>query len=1102
MRKTLFTAAAVAPLVLLAGGPALADTTVESGSSTVTTATVNNGQPDNVIVDSGATVNVNGANTSAVILNSNNNVTNNGTISINANANNNNTNAVLLNGGFSGSLTNVGAITNTDGYTPSTNSTNGFADGAFAQGSSRYGVRLVGPGSLTGSIDIESGSSITVQGNNSYGMSLEAPLIGSLTQAGAISVTGSSSTGLSESGGVSGNIQITGAISSTGGSNGSGQPGSVGLNLSGDVGGSVSIESAILSTGYRTTVRNVDPSINAELTSDQIQQSGAAAAVGANVAQGVFLGSPPAGTVSSDTTTDADNDGNVDSGEGTGSIATYGSAPALVIGANRNIEIGVSPFGATTNTYGLILEGNVTGNGVFDTYNANAIQIGGLGGNAVIDGGISITDTSTVSTQAYEANATTIHFGAGGSTPQLVNSGTITALSTETTTENVPYSTTAIQIDQGATLQKLYNYGVINSNLTGDTGSAVAVVDQGGKLSYVMNQGTITALITPASPTDTESGQQVALNLSSNTTGVTLVQQANQNPVANPSTNTNSSGATVTFATTVSPAAPSITGDILLGNGPNTVQFSAGTVTGALNTGSGNSTIDIEGGATYTGALTVPGTLGITVGNGTLIDGSTSKINAPYFNVGASGVFNFGLDPANTTTPITVINVNGTATIANGAQLGVKMISLLGNAPSYSYTVLTAQQLSVGASAGYASISGATAQTPYLFVGSFTENAADNALTLNIRRRTAAEADVNAAEAAAWNPVYDNLNLNTGIESALLSQTTAAGYKSMVDQLLPADYAGGAFRGLAWMTEQAGVASADPPLAEDQQGPTRAWTQEIVLTESKDPTAQTSGYNLLGFGAVAGLESVSPHGNALGMMIGFSTVNIRDPDVPGDNLLGVSDLNAGVYWRGNFHGLQADAGLGAGFIFADSRREFLFGNSTSTSVVHNVALADWNGYTFSGHFGLQYRADIGNFFIEPKVHADYFRMYQTGYTETGGGVGYDLQVDPRTGDLVSVTGSMIMGMTFGNTGFRWAPQVEVGYRDILSGNAGTTTALFAGGTSDAMTLAAQPIKGGQMLARVGVRMYTDYVDVLLDAGAQIASDYTDLDVHLTARTVF
>ncbi len=41
-----------------------------------------------------------------------------------------------------------------------------------------------------------------------------------------------------------------------------------------------------------------------------------------------------------------------------------------------------------------------------------------------------------------------------------------------------------------------------------------------------------------------------------------------------------------------------------------------------------------------------------------------------------------------------------------------------------------------------------------------------------------------------------------------------------------------------------------------------------------------------------------------------------------------------------------------------------------------------------------------------------------------------------------------------------------------------------------------------MVGSIGLRVYSDYLDILLEAGAEKASDYTDYDLRMTARTVF
>ena len=1052
MRKSLLTAAAAAPLLLMTCAPAWAETDITGSSTTpVATSTAKAGAADDVVIASGASLTVTGP--VGATLNSNNNLTNSGSVGI---KDVDNSTAINLVGGHTGSFVNNGAISEAESYTATDTNKDGVLDGAYAQGTGRYGVRLVGPGALVGAVTLNAGGAINVQGNNSYGVSLESNLQGALTQGNAIQVLGDNTYGLRETGGVTGNVLYTGATTATGAA-------AVGADFSGDIGGRLSVYSPIQSTGYRVTTRATDPAINAGLLPSDLLQSGSALSIRANVGGGVFLGAPPTTTVATDATTDADGDGIVDSIEASSSLTTFGQAPALLIGADgRDVHLGV--VGSGDNAYGLIARGAISGNGVFDTNSGVGVQIGTGGGTVHIDGGARFV--GSVNAAGYQAGAIGVHIESGAVAPVLRQDGLISSSVTSTLNS----SSNAVLIDAGATVSTLNNTGSIGASLNGDVGSAFAVVDKSGTLSTVTNDNVILTLLTPTSSADTVTGKTVALDLSANTSGVNLTQFANPN------------------STTAIPIVPKIVGDVLLGSGNDNVQLQAGTVTGGLNFGAGANTFVVSGGGVYRGSMVSSGSVAINVANGVLEDDSATTIKAPSLNVGATSQLIVSADPSHNAS--TLFQVAGPATIAQGGQLGLRLGSLP-TGPS-SFTVISSSALTVSTTD-----SDLVGQTPYLFVAGFHADQTAGTVTLNIRRRTAAEAGLNRPETAAFDPVYSSLGADAAVEQAFLSQTTASGLTGVLDQMLP-DYAGGVFRTLAWAAEAQGVATGEAPIGEDQQGPTRAWTQEIVRHEHKDVTG-TAGYNTLAFGAVGGLESVSSHGDALGVRMGFLASSINNPALAGDNQLSVSELNAGVYWRGSFGGLRTDLQAGAGYIWSSSRREFLY--SDANGVVHRTATAGWGGYTLSGRAGMAYVSNFGRLFLEPRVHIDYLRVHEGGYTESGGGNGFDLAVKGRSGDMLSVTGSFTAGMNFGaDGGFRWRPQIEAGYRTVISGTAGTTTASLDGGSP--FSLAADSLRTHAIIGRIGLRVYSDYLDLLLDAGAEYNNDYTDIDVHMTARTVF
>jgi hypothetical protein len=1064
MRMSLFAAAATAPLLwLAASGPVLAETQITtSQTAPVATSTANGGAPDDVAIATGGSINPTSPGAAAT-LDSNNTLTNAGSITF---KDVDNATGILIKGGNTGALTGGGSISLTESYTASDTNGDGVPDGAYAEGTGRYGVRLTGPGAFTGDVNL-SGGSITVNGNNSYGVSTEAPLVGDLISGAGISMTGDNTYGIRETGGVSGAFKIDGGVAANGG-------GATGVDVAGPVGGRLSVYSAVGSTGYRVTQRSNNPAFAAGLLPENILQAGSALSIRADIGGGVFIGAPPVGTSVNDATTDADGDGIVDSLEGTGALTTFGSAPALSIG-QTGATVHLGQFGTGENGHGLIVRGSVTGNGVYDGVPATAIQIGAAGGVVNIDGGY--RNVGGVTATAYGANAVGVLVKSGATVPQILNSGGFNSSVASATAS----TSTALQIDAGASVSSLDNSGGISASATGDAASAYAVVDRSGSLTSIINNNTIAAATAPAVFGNLTTGQAIALDLRANTTGVSLVQ----NPSPGVTTATTDSAGNVTL--TVNPVSPVIRGDILLGSGSDMVAVHAGNVYGALDFGAGPGTLTIDGGAAYLGALTSSGPLAVNVTNGVLTETAANTFSSPSLTVGDGGQLVFTADPANGR--FTRFNVTGPAVIAPGAKLGINLSSL--PTTSETFTAIQASTLTVGVAD--ADLGG---QVPYLFAAGFHSDPAAGTVDFTLRRRTAAELGFNAAETAAYDGVYNAIDKDSGVLRSVLAQTDQAGLRGIYDQMMP-DYSGGVFRTLSWAADAQGRAAAEAPQGQSGSGPTRAWSQEIAMREDKKPN-QSVGYRTLGIGIVGGLESVSPRGDALGVKLGFVTAQINQPDLPGDNLLGVSQINTGVYWRGTYGPLSLDAQLGAGYVWVTNRREFLY--SDALGVVHRVAKGSWNGYTLSGRIGAAYLQNFGRMFLEPRVHADYLRIHENGYSETGGGDAFDLIVNGRNSDAATVSASVVAGVNLGQSGFRWRPQIEVGYRSVLTGGPGRTTAAFTGG--DPFTVATDSLTGGALVGTLGLRVYSDYLDLLFEVGAEKASDYTDYDLRMTARTVF
>ncbi|MEO7027501.1 MAG: hypothetical protein ABI056_08105, partial [Caulobacteraceae bacterium] len=557
MKRVLFaTAAAVAPLLLAAVEPAWAATEITTSTTTpVATATANNGAPDNVDIAVGGSINPT-ASAAALTLNSNNTVSSEGSISF---SNVDNATGILVLGGNTGSVNNTGAINIGETYVAPVNPLTGLAYGDWASGGNRYGIAVGGPGTFTGGIT-ETGA-ITIQGNSSYGMLLDAPITGNLTmltvtpasgstaatvQNGSITVTGNDVIGLyvTNNAGVGGNIRVTGTTAR--GIN------AQGVVIDGNVGGGVNISAGVSATGYRSTTRPSSPSISTQYTADQLEQGGAAVSIGANIAQGLIISAPPFPT--STTNLDLDGDGVPDTLQGTGAVTSYGSAPALQIGAvGRSVELG--PVNLSTGGYGLVIQGSVSADGVYDplitptlpsVVPATAIQIGiANGGPVTLD--VGLHNSGSISANAYQADATAIHVGANATVPTLANDGTILATSTQVNSATtptpvtigfgpatitiptpLPVNVTGVLIDSGANVPSLTNSKLIAATLTGAGGvggnSVSAIVDNSGSLVNVENTGSITATRNQTFVATPIMGATTAIDISHGTGAQTISQ--------------------------------------------------------------------------------------------------------------------------------------------------------------------------------------------------------------------------------------------------------------------------------------------------------------------------------------------------------------------------------------------------------------------------------------------------------------------------------------------------------------------------------------------------------------------------------------------------
>jgi hypothetical protein len=1205
-RKRLVATVAVAPLLLLAG-QAMADTTIsDKRTAPVATGTINSGAADNIIVAAGASVILPSTASAGpiVTVNSNNTLNNKGEI---ASKDVNGSIGVQINGGVTTTFTNTGQITVNDSWdqTSTANDTDkdGNIDGPFATGSGRYGVLIGSTGTtVTGNMLNDVGGLITVEGNDSWGISLQSGLVGNFTNNGSVSIVGNNTYGIQLSGPVTGNVRIAGSVTAQG-------QNAVGVAVDGSVTGPLQIQGAISSTGYRYASRPASATARENLDPlDDLLQGGPAVRITASVTGGVNVATAPVADVDNDndgwvdssdtdddndgildtTDTDAngdgikdddydndgianasdtdddndgildaddpddngdglidgdtDGDGIIDSAEGSGNISVAGSAPALLIGSNTS-AITIGAVGPGSLNYGLIVSGNVAGNGVYDDMSATGIRIGGTGGFAtVLTGGMLINGSVTAS--GYNAQLQAVHLANGADVATINNAGVIFAGMTAT---SAPLPTVAhpagedsfnvfgVRIDPGATINSLTNSGTISTSVAGENSNSVAVWDGSGGITSVVNSGVISAAIIPTddesdtddSDTDASNeiilGKTIALDLSANTTGVTIVQYSptgdsdgdgvadtvdkdiDGDGIVNADDTDDDNDGILDTADTVNnldvdgDGAPDaqeavIRGDIRLGSGADTINLQNGTIDGDISFGAGADVFTIGQGswvAGYAGSISdSDGQLSINVVNGAMQLNNTGVIDATSVNLSSKATLIVTADPAASgavkATQLTV----ATANIATGAKIGLNLTSMVGST-TQSFTIIKTDTPG-GLTAG--TIDGALlGSAPYVAVASVQTDAAAGEVNLVLRRRTAAEMSLNANQSLALNAVYSAISNDSGVLNAFLGAETRKEFLALYDQMLP-DQGEGIFSSLDSITSTISRLTATRPDPKQRYGPDSFWMQEINVGVMREAGASV-GSNTQAFGFVGGYESMGADGGALGATLAFVTSEEKDDIAKIGEHTSASLLEAGIYWRRSVNNWLFSARGSAGYAWFDSDRMFI---SPTDSLIRQ-ADAGWNGFTGLASISAAYEANIGVMYVRPLLSVDYLYLSEGSRQETGGQDAFNLFIEGRDSSRLSGTAEVAFGATFGRE-LWWRPELRLGYRARLGGEIGVTQFRFKNG----QWVALQPDAAGDGAAIIGLSLKAgtpmSYVAI---EGEYEATDGQDIyNLQIAGRMMF
>lgn len=1064
-----------------AGGIAFAQTTID----TETTAPVNTTDSGDITItgaDAAAGTTAGSITLTdnagpAVTLNSDNAVINNGAIVIESTNENGVDNAVgvLLEGGANRSYTQGGSITIEDNFTPENTDDDALADGPFAQGTGRTGILISGASPFEGNVELQAGSSLTIAGNDSFGINLDntammqGGLTGNLLTEGNILIAGNNNTAINVASDVTGDVNNTGGIGVLG-------ENSSAFNITGDIDGGFLNSGVITNTGFRSNT-NARPATAGGPTgrdvfgAEDLLSSGPAINIESNITGGVFLEQRLVPVLDANGDPAVNADGSVQMQiASTSNILHFSPVAAIAINGNGT-PIAIGTVAAITDPndpdfeaglqFAFINQGTLTASGVFDDFDATVLEVT----NATLEGGISNEGSLTASTFAApvplndttrgSAIARVIVLGDQAIADQINNSGIIQAAVQEATdvvfadiNNPIPardITAIAIDISETASTNSLINTNTITSVILGRQGTVIAIRDASGTLTSITNTNTITASGINSDPTGASATDfdAIAIDVSNNTTGFTFnqFQQADTDP-----------------NDAILPPTPNTNGDILLGDGDDVVTASAGNINGDIDFAGGDDTFGLSGGTSFTGDITNTDGLTLSVTQGASVALNTSQ-DVALTEATFDGSSSFSPVIDGLAGNASALNATGDITFAAGASISPILNNIIGLTQGGLDTFAIASaggNLTIG---DIATLNGGI--NPFLFNTSFALADGDpNTLvvTLDLRDPNLSIADgglgldaaqagltANGVENSVFNAVLENLSSATELGDAFANITDGNSFNSAYNQILPEIGAAARQFVLAGVDGSTGAVGNHLDAARRSQDKSGgAWLQHFAYFADRELAGQSEQFRGSGFGFTGGIDTAWGPFHAIGLNLGFSSTEVEDV-VGQDEPLDIITLQGGAYAGLEFGNLSLSAYGGGGYSDFEQSRQVNFDD------FFGFAEGDWDGTHINGSLRAGYDIELSEkFWIRPAASIDYLRLSENAYTESGT-FGVALDVDERTSDLGSASATINLGARFEGKRTWIRPSLRVGYKYDFINDPTLTSFRFANGGNDALS---------------------------------------------------
>ncbi|MBT5241543.1 MAG: autotransporter domain-containing protein [Rhodospirillaceae bacterium] len=1047
---------------VLSAKPALADdlTISDDRTTSADTATGDGNGAGDIITDGAGIVEL--TNGPAIIINSDNNFTNDGQIQLTSESD---ATGVLVDGSVGNLTGNI--INNNLISVPGPPTDSNLIDTPV----DNYGIRVNGPGTLTGSVVNSTAGAIEVGGDESFGIFIDTDLTGSIDNQGRITTIGDDATSISVNRAVTGDLSNSGTINAGG-------AGGISVYVGGAVGGAIS-NTGTINTGAAES-RDIDFNIVPE-------SSGEASLWIANSVSGGFFNSGNQVTDALEPGLDAEDPA---AAIADANLGATGGGPALRIrpggpsGTFSNISLGA--VGTGDSAFAILNQGLITTGSAAEGTAVEGIVIEGMmsGGtiySTTLAGGLS-NDGGDIRVGTVDASALAIRIGDYATVPSINNSGEILAITSDSeedvnagTIGTLGGDTTAILVEQNGSLTSLTNTGIIRANAAGSGSSAFAIVDRAGTLTSFSNTGDVLAQIR-----DGSTGTTTALDVRTSTNDFTFFNSG------------------------------TMEGDVYLGNGngDTTYTVTGGSVLGTINSlGGGNDVISLSD-ATVTGTFQfTTGTKTASVINSTLSAGfahtgaeiDLTVSNTDWTILADAGASLRTLDiQGGTTLRIEVDGVNnraGTLSATGIANLAADttIVPILRNfiTDQQTFTLVEAGQLNTTLVATAA----VPADTSYMHnIQVISDDANPNAILLQVTRRNAADLGLSANLGTLYEGAAAALSGDTNLFTGLAGIATQAEFEDALIQLLPDTSSAVMQAAIDQQNMALGAINRRldrvPALGFYRDKPS-VWVQAMTHYARRDPVGEQLGYTTWSGGIAIGADRqvgrLARAGIAYTQLWSFPD-ELTSFDKPTE--FSSSQLNGYIRMGDEIRNLQGSVTLG--YDSLNSERKVRFDTLDRTS------LGDWNGYHFSTAWQLALGMRRGTLSFIPTARVQYLYLHQGAYTEDGGGNGLNLNVlanntDSLRGSLGLAGRKVFIQET--NTSLEF--ELRSNYtREFMTGDQDFELTFAAGGTP--FILQRQGNTQGLVSLGFGVFYKNEHATVSFDYDGEKGGGYT---AHTGAVTV-